>query len=246
MKEWIKDKNIKLIENRLYEGLKVFQINEDNKIIKEYTKNFIYKDINNWLLNLNNEAYDKIGYFIGELMVKLNEYGERNNTGYKENNHITLYRGINVSCLDALSYQIHKGKKICFQTFFSTSKKEEEALKFKKELGKYYFFILIEIDHYWKAGLEALCFDISNISHYKNEAELLFHPFSFFRIKDFSVDYETRIVKLKLESINKKAILEEKIRDDDSKKIHYNKIDKIIEIKDKSNKDSESENEVDE
>ena len=246
MEEWVKAKNIKLIQNLLYKGLEVFQTNEDKKIINEYTKDFIYKDINNWLLNLNNEAYDKIGYFVGELMVKLNEYGESKSKGYKENNHITLYRGINVSYLDALSYQIHKGKKIYFQTFLSTSKKEEVPLQFKEELGKYYFFILIKIDHYWEAGLEALCFDISNISNYKKEAEFLFHPFSFFRIKDFSVDYEKRIFKLKLESINKKAILEEKIRDDDSKKIHYNKIDKIIEIKDKSNKDSESENEVDE
>lgn len=246
MREWAKVNNIKLIEKSLYKGLKVFQVNKDKKKIKEYTKNFIHKDINNWLLNLNNEAYDKIGYFVGELMVKLNEYGERKNKGYKENNHITLYRGINVSYLDALFYQIHKGKKIYFQTFLSTSKKEEVPLQFKEELGKYYFFILIKIDHYWEAGLEALCFDISNISNYKKEAEFLFHPFSFFRIKDFSVDYEKRIFKLKLESINKKAILEEKIRDDDSKKIHYNKIDKIIEIKDKSNQNSESENEVDE
>ena len=150
-----------------------------------------------------------------------------------------------MSYLDALSYQIHKGKKICFQTFFSTSKEPKEALKFKKNLGKYFFFILLEIDHCWNDGLEALCFDISSISKYKTEAEFLFHPFSFFRIKDVSIDYETRIVTLKLESINKKDILEEKLRDDNNKKIHYNKIDKIIEIKDKSNKDSESENEVD-
>ena len=243
LKEWVKDKNTKLKENNLYKGLKIFQVNNDKKIIREYTKNFIYKDINNWLLNLNNEAYDKIGYFVGELMVKLNEYGKRKNKGYKEKNHITLYRGINVSYLDALSYQIHKGKKICFQTFFSTSIKPEKAFEFKKE--GYDFFIFIEIDHYWEDGLEALCFDISSISKYKSEAELLFHPFSFFRIKDVSVDYNTHIVTLKLESINKKDILEEKLRDDNNKKIHYNKIDKIIEIKDKSNKDSESENEDD-
>lgn len=90
MREWAKVNNIKLIEKSLYKGLKVFQVNKDKKKIKEYTKNFIHKDINNWLLNLNNEAYDKIGYFVGELMVKLNEYGERKNKGYKENNHITL------------------------------------------------------------------------------------------------------------------------------------------------------------
>ena len=149
--------------------------------------------------------------------------------------------------MDALSYQIHKGKKICFQTFFSTSIDDKVPFLFKKKNpGDYDFFILLEIDHYWEAGLEALCFDISKISRYKSEAEFLFHPFSFFRIKDFSVNFVTRIVELKLESINKKAILEEQIRDDNNKKIHYNKIDKIIEIKDKSNKDSDNENEVDE
>ena len=105
--------------------------------------------------------------------------------------------------------------------------------------------MLVEIDHNWKEGLEALCFDIKKISKVSEEDELLFHPFSFFRIKDVLINYDTHIVTLKLESINKKDILEEKLRDDNNKKIHYNKIDKIIEIKDKSNKDSESENEFD-
>jgi hypothetical protein len=151
-----------------------------------------------------------------------------------------------VSYLDALSYQIHKGKKICFQGFTSTSTNPDVPWRFKKmKPEKYDFFMLMEIDHDWKKDFEALCFDIKEISNSPTEDELLFHPFSFFRIKDVSVNYETHIVRIKLESINKKDILEEKLRDDNNKKIHYNKIDKIIEIKDKSNKDSESENEVD-
>jgi len=87
-------------------------------------------------LNLNNLAYEKSGYFIGQLMYKLNEYGNENNLGYKENKPITLYRGIYINYLDALSYQIHLGKKICFQTFLSTSKNEDTAIFFAKEKRK--------------------------------------------------------------------------------------------------------------
>jgi hypothetical protein len=31
-----------------------------------------------------NDAYDKIGYFVGELMVKLNEYGKRRKKAMKK------------------------------------------------------------------------------------------------------------------------------------------------------------------
>jgi len=233
----------------LLKSLKQFESHKNHEIITEYTvEGSFYHDINNWLLNLDNDAYDKIAYFVGELMYKLNEYGKPNEKGetfgYKNESNIILHRGINVSYLDALSYQIHKDKIICFQGFTSTSEKKEVSETFKYNPGKYDFFILMKIDHCWKKGFEALCFNIKEISNEPGEDEFLFHPFSFFRITDFSIDYKKREVELKLESINKKDILEEKIKENEYKKIHYNKIEKIMEIKDKSDKESESEKEV--
>ena len=47
----------------LMEGLEKFKSNDSETIIKEYTKeNSYYRDMNNWLLNLDNNAYQKIAY----------------------------------------------------------------------------------------------------------------------------------------------------------------------------------------
>lgn len=100
-----------------------------------------------------------------------------------------------INYLDALSYQIHKGKKICFQTFLSTSKEEEQAKIFsneyettvderKKDLK---FSILMEIEHNWKEGLYPLCFDIKSISIIPDEEEFYFTHLHFSKLKNFQL-----------------------------------------------------------
>jgi hypothetical protein len=247
LNEFINKEKYELKEEDLFSGLETFRTNDGEEIIKEYTKETIYKDINNWLLNLDNLAYQKVSYFVGQLMYKLNDLGKTNNLGYKKNKPITLYRGMYINYLDALSYQIHKGRKICFQTFVSTSKNEEVARNFSEEEDiderkkEFKFCLLIKIKHQWKEEFCPLCFNIASISNIEEEEEYLFHPYTFFKINDLKVDYKTNQIQLKVVTINKREILEEKINK--NTKIHYNKIDKVIEVKDKNNNVSESENE---
>ena len=185
-------------------------------------------------------------------MYKLNEYGMENNLGYKKKETIKLYRGIYINYLDALSYQIHKGKKICFRTFLSTSKEENVAKDFSCEYettkderkGELKFSILMEIEHNWKEGLYPLCFDIKIISEIPDEEEFLFHPFTFFKIKEFSIDYENYLIKMKLKTINKKEILENKINEGNNR-IKYNKEEKLIEVVEILKNGAESETESD-
>jgi len=254
LRNFIEEEKYEVKEKELFSGLETFRTNDGEKIIKEYTKEEeepIYRHLNIWLLNLNNKAYEKAGYFIGELMYKLNEYGIDNNLGYKKNNSIKLYRGIYINYLDALSYQIHKGKKICFQTFLSTSKDEEIAKDFscenfttKDERKEYFkFSVLMEIEHSWKEGLYPLCFDIQNISEITKEEEYLFHPFTFFKIIEFCIDYENYLIKMKLKTINKKEILENKMNEGNNK-IKYNKKEKLIEVNEILKNDTESESET--
>ena len=257
LRNFIEAEKYQVKEKDLFLGLETFRTNDGEKIIKEYTKAAsepIYKHLNNWLLSLNNKTYEKVGYFIGELMYKLNEYGIKNNLGYKKNETIKLYRGIYINYLDALSYQIHKGKKICFQTFLSTSEKEEKAKNFSKEncltkeerKEKLNFSMLMEIEHCWKEGLYPLCFDIKSISDFPKEKEYLFHPFTFFKITEFSVDYENYLIKMKIKTINKKEILESKINEGNNR-IIYNKEEKLIEVSEilKNDTKIESESESD-
>ena len=223
--------NIKAQE--LYKILETFQ-SDDYEIIKQYTENFYYY-VNKWLLNLDNLVYEKFGCLIGGLMFKLNEYGIKNDKGIKEN--CILYRGMYINYLDALSFQIHKGKIISFQTFISTSIKEKTGIFFSKKERKTLeerknncmFSTLIKINYNWNKDLFPLCFDIKELSKYTTEEEYLFHPFSFFKINEFKIDLSNNILELTLETIGKKEILENKIND--GKKIILNESENIIEIK---------------
>ena len=52
----------------------------DKLIIKEYTKNTLYGDLNRWLMNygMNYDYYESVAYFTGRLMYSLNSYAQKN------------------------------------------------------------------------------------------------------------------------------------------------------------------------
>ena len=191
--------------------------NDDYEIITEYTKNF-YRLINQWLLKSDQIVYEKTGYLIGGLMYKLNEYGINKKKGIEK--RTIIYRGVYLNYLDALSYKNNINKIISFQTFLSTSPNESTADFFSRikrtpienRQNECKFSSLIKIEYNWNDGLFPLCFDITDISEFKNEKEYLFHPYTFFIIKKFKIDLVNYTLNLDLETIGKKEILEEKIK----------------------------------
>ena len=94
---------LKKEKKELINGFKTFNLsnrntntinkNEDNEqdfeflnklIIKEYTKNTIYRDLNKWLMNSNKNFYESIAYFTARLMYSLNSYAEKNHKFLKK------------------------------------------------------------------------------------------------------------------------------------------------------------------
>ena len=169
----------------LFKGLQKFEHNLNYEIIREYTDNTIYGDINSWLLNLDELAYDKSGYFIGQLMYKLNEYGK--NERNINLNQSVLFRGMYIDYLDALSYEIHLGKIICFQTFLSTSLDENIAKGFAKfrlkpeERKRDNINVFIRINQNLNNISYPICFDISKIAEkdidMKKNVYIILFPF---------------------------------------------------------------------
>ena len=95
----------------------------DRLLIKQYTKNTFFKDLNKWLMNSNNiNYYETIAYFTSRLMYSLNSYSLKNEKFFTKVG-VTLYRGIQApySCL--LPYERAKGKIIILSSFTSTSEK---------------------------------------------------------------------------------------------------------------------------
>ena len=88
----MKNKNKEEIIN----SFKTFDLDKDlkvlnNLLIKEYTKNTLYGDLNNWLKSLQTDVYEKISYYTARLMYSLNSYGFEQKKFFKKN--LYLYRG---------------------------------------------------------------------------------------------------------------------------------------------------------
>ena len=184
-------------------------------------------------------------------MYCLNKYGEIKNTGI--NKTTFLFRGTKMNFIDLLLYERNIGKIITFPSFLSTSLDEDVAKNFggfdediEERKNKGLFSVLFKIKYkivnkncdYYPIG-----FDISDLSKYKYEKEVLFQPFSFFKLKSFKINIEDYTAYIELNSIKKLDILEQYIKD--KFKLKYNKQYKIVEIPEKTNYDKLMEGDFD-
>ena len=233
-------KALKKQQDVLLGGFMTFEIKNDlallNKlIIKEYTKETFYGDLNRWLMNSKMNSYDTIAYFTSRLMYSLNNYGKENKMYYDKDN-TTLRRGIKIpySCL--LPYIRAVGKVILLSSFTSTSENEITARNFsgrdvaEKQYKKNNIFSVIYIIHNnYKNNWVSNGINVQNESAYKSEKEILYQPFSFYLVKKVNIDIKNYIADIYLETVGKKEILEEKIKK--GKSIEYNKSAQIMEVK---------------
>jgi len=254
-KKYIKDiesiikedaKENKLYENEktVFDGFLTFDLEKDleildNLIIKEYTKNSFYGDLNKWLMNSKIKSYQPIAYFTSRLMYSLNKYASYNNMYFTENK--PLYRGVKLEYSNLFPYERAKGKIIIFSAFTSSSESKEFAEKWcqrgeSKELYEtsLKFSVLFIIKNNYKKNWISNGINIQNESEYDDEEEILFQPFSFYYVQDVKIDYNNYTADIYLETVGKKEILEDQIKF--GKEIKYNEDDNIMEIKPKEEK----------
>ena len=208
----------------LLESLHNFKKIKGNEktIINLYTleKGSYYQDFNNWLNNLDPLAIQKTSWFIAAVIYCLNEYSKTNNKGIVEDG-LKLYRGVKTNFSDLLNYKRLKGELICYPSFISSSKLPQKAKKFAiTSKNSQMFETIITINCIYKEGFLPTAVDISEISHFPEEQECLFLPYSFFRIKNIEINYETKKAEIELDSIGKKEIFETKLKD--GFKLDYN------------------------
>ena len=255
------NKELKKNKNKLLESLQTFNIKnptqikedfdtkEDNNeyleyldklIIKEYTKNSLFGDLNKWLMNctMNFYDYESVAYFTARLMYSLNSYAQKNKKFYTENKSY-VYRGIKMpySCL--LPYERAKGKIILLSSFTSTSRSLQKVKSYSernnsKELYKanLLFSVIFIIKNIWEEKLISNGINIQNESVFKSEKEILYQPFSFYFVSDIIINYEEYTADINLETIGKTQILEEEIKN--GKEIVYDKLNNIVKTKNKN------------
>jgi len=230
--ELIRNKNIVL------DGFLSFDLKKDIKaldvlIIKEWTRNSFYADLNKLLMK-NMEFYDTVAYFTARLMYGLNKYAQENNKYSKENRE--FYRGVTMPYSSILPYIRAKGKIINLSHFVTTFEDISIAEKFarREKSNKIYktklkFSVIFYIKNNYKNNWISSGVNIQDISAIKSEKEHLFHPFTFYYVRDVQINIENYTADIYLEIIGKKEILEEEIKK--GKEIEYNKNENIIQIK---------------
>jgi len=240
MKSLIEEENKanKLIKNQniLLDGFLTFNLEKDlNLIIREYTKNSIYADLNRWLRNPNFNSFEVVAYFTARLMYSLNNYANQEGK-YYDLDKTVLFGGKILPYSDILSYERAKGKIIVLSSFTSTYQelKVAEAFARRRNTKSLYenknkFSVIFIIKNNLKKNWISNGIRIKDISTFKREKEVLYQPFSFYYVRDIMIDLENYKADIYLQTIGKKEIFEQKILF--GKEIKYNEQEKIMELK---------------
>ena len=212
----------------------------DQILINQYTKDTFYKDLNKWLMNSNNSNinyYETIAYFTSRLMYSLNSYALKNDKFFTKDGE-TLYRGVKLPYSNLLPYERAKGKIIVLTAFTSTSELIEKAIYFSGRKNpenlykrKLLFSTIFYIKNSWKKNLVSNCINIQEIALCKSEKEILFQPFTFYRVEDVIINHELYTADIYLEAIAKTKILEGEIKKGNN--IIYDEKENLIDIEKK-------------
>ena len=225
-----KDELLRKDDKKLQDSFETFKIEKDldtvnKRIIKEYTDNTFYGDLNRWLRNISRYSNEEIAYFTSRFMFSLNTYG--NKSGKFFNEKTTIYRGTRMNLPSLLAYERSQGKIIALTAFTSTSTNLEKTKRFcrikkKNQFSVIYFITNKHFESWIPNGI-----DIHELSNFKSEREILFQPFSFYIITQIVIDIKEKKAEIHLETIGKNKILELEIQN--GKHIQYNKDLEIME-----------------
>ena len=232
----LKNKNT----NSLLSGFLTFDLTKDLElldklIIKEYTKNTFYGDLNKWLMSNKMNDYEPIAYFTARLMYSLNKYAEKNHK-FCDEDKTELHRGVKMTYSNLLPYERAKGKIILLSAFTSTSRDEALASAWagREDPEALYranlrFSVVFKITNLYNKKWVPNGIDIQKESKYNYEKEILYQPFSFYYVRDVNIDNKNYMADIYLDTIGKTEILEEKIKK--GKEIEFNKKLRIMEVK---------------
>ena len=225
------------LQNQLSEGLEPNNEIEqlDDLIINKYTNETFYGDLNRMLRdsNLKKDSYEIVSYFTARLMYKLNDYAKQNDAYIKTGGKI-LKRGVKMFYSSLLPYIRTKQKIISLTSFASTTEEDKKA-EFYAGIGQNLyknskkFSVIYKITNRCKEDWISNLISIPNNFDSQEENGIILLPFSFYLVKDIEIDYDKYTACIYLETIGRKEILEEKIKE--NKEICYNYVDNIFEVK---------------
>ena len=180
MKSFLKDYNNDYTDSRYLAKL---YTSDDEKF---------YWYLNIWLMTLNYDIYKKVSPISGKIINVLYKHISENSVNLVNGISKKLYRAELIKKTDIYLFKICEGNIICYPKFLSVSEKKEEAIKFfyedkNTDLEKMCCSLII-IEYNINEGCKEQAASIEKYSVYDYEKEILFPPFSFFKIEKVYCD----------------------------------------------------------
>ena len=221
-----------IIKSELINCFQTFSLLETNdyeKAISTYIKyDSFSKYLNESLLKKDLIIYNHIGYFAGNLMYSIVNYGKEKGKGVDR--ACTFYRGMELNIVEVLEYLKNKNNLITFPYFLSmTTKKDFVELITKRNIKRKnsdLFSVVIKIEYLYDDGYEPVVFDLKDLAQYPDEEEYILLPFTFLILKNIKIDSKNFTVDIDLEIVGKLEILETYMKD--GKTIQYNEKNHIM------------------
>ena len=209
----IKEKIIKIMEKLRDCDI----IDFPKKCIEYYTGEDLCYIFNKALRNFE-KFYVEMAHFIGPFYYGIFKYSMKNSEKQLRNKSKTLYRDITMNRLDLYSYQFCENDIICFPSFTSTTvlenydfKPAKNAKKINNDQIKEKSYVKMIITYNPQGNdCQPQGVDISDISQFNEEQEILLFPFTFLNIDKVEINSGKEDDKhfIYLTIINKGDILE--------------------------------------
>ena len=211
----------KMATEALVDSMKIFgnfeleNTKRSIQLIKEYyspQNDALLRYLNYWLRELDNNTYDKIAYFISDIIYSLNSFGNARNK-IIEGVH-TWYRGLAIPFSDLLLYKQNEGDIIIYPSFTSSSNilriAEFFSQKAKGKKNNELFSVIITIKYNCAKTDIPVSIDINELTRdnqdvMEDNTELrILLPFTFYKIKSVNIDEEKEMGEIELEVIAEK------------------------------------------
>lgn len=219
-------------------NLRLFK-NINNNMLNIFNNVEIARNFNEILLSNDEKKIKDFSYFIAGYMYVLNAYSLQMWCQFKNDGDL-LYKRTKLTKQDLEGLDNNINKLITFKTFLidvvSLEHIQGKLAALYMDFENYFSFrdlnkfdTKIYIKHNFKQNWKASCF--SELSNTK-----IFNLFTFFKVIDVKIDYESKYAEVKLELVGKNEIFENKTGNKGIEcNINYIKNDNVIQIVEKRN-----------
>ena len=228
------------LKNYTLHGFMYFDFDKDFMIFKKIISNHInetfYNDLYKWINNYSDKGqYEELIYYISRFIYYINTYAKENKKYFEEDKTI-LKKGIKMPYSNLMQYTRAIGKIILFSDFISVNdseldSKQKSGRNLSKEQYKFnnLFSVIFIISNNYQKNWISNGIIINGKKDNNFKKEILYLPFTFFLLKEVNIDFANYSADIYLETIGKKEILEEKMKE--GKEFIYNAEENIMEIK---------------